>query len=309
MFQKTIKKEVKIKGVGLHTGKNITLTLKPADIDCGITFVRTDVKGGAVIKISPATVVDTRLATTIGYNGLKIAVVEHLLAAIKGLGIDNIIVEIDAEEVPNFDGSAHFITSSLKEAGIKVQNAEKMCIVIDEPVIVTDGEKVASFFPSNLFKISFSISFPHPMIKDQKMTYFPDDMQFDTEISPARTFGFLKDIEYFRAAGLIKGGSLDNAIIMTDDGILNEDGLRFPDEFVRHKILDVIGDIAVIGLPVKGHYVGNKSGHSLNYKLVRKIFSETYKWHIASFSEVNVPQRGGNIHLSSVRNQQIAVSN
>lgn len=276
--QRTVRDNISCTGIGLHSGKKVRMTIKPAPPDSGIQFIRVDLSVPQVIKAHFENVIDTNLSTTIGVNGTRVSTVEHLMAAFFGLGIDNALVEIDGPEVPIMDGSAAPFIFLLKSAGIREQRRPKQFIVIKKPLRIQDGNRSISIKPSKALKISFSIDFPHPLIKDQQYDFQFSDSNFVKEISKARTFGFLKDMKTLRDAGLAQGGSLDNAIVIDDYRILNEDGLRYSDEFVRHKILDFIGDMAIIGAPVIGHFSIERSGHSLNQALLKKLVANKGHW-------------------------------
>lgn len=276
--QRTIKSEVSCSGIGLHSGEMVNMTLKPAPPDHGITFVRKDIPSQPDIRAQFGSVVETNLSTTIGNNGFKVSTVEHLMAAFFGLGIDNARVELDGPEVPIMDGSAGPFVFLLKSAGFKEEKKPKRFIVIREPFEIQDGGRSIRLHPCNELKISYTIDFTHPLLRDQCYEHRFSGKDFIKEISRARTFGFLRDIETLRANGLAMGGSLDNAIVIDDFRILNEDGLRYKDEFVRHKILDFIGDLAILGCPVIGHFVVNKSGHSLNQGMLKKLIESSAHW-------------------------------
>lgn len=276
--QRTVRDDVSCTGIGLHSGEKVRLTIKPAPPDTGIKFIRKDASHNRVIRAHFDNVVDTHLSTTIGYNGTRVSTIEHLMAAFFGLGIDNARVEIDGPEVPIMDGSSAPFVFLLKSVGIKEQKKPKYFIVLKKTLRVRDGNKSIAIHPSKELKISYTIDFNHPMLKDQKYELHFSGKDFITEISRARTFGFLSDVQALREAGLGLGGSLDNAIIIDDFRILNEDGLRYKDEFVRHKILDFLGDIAILGAPIIGHFVVERSGHSLNQAILRKLIANKRYW-------------------------------
>ncbi|MEW6410468.1 MAG: UDP-3-O-acyl-N-acetylglucosamine deacetylase [Nitrospirota bacterium] len=284
-FQRTIKEKISCSGIGLHTGEKVNLTLQPAPVNSGIVFIRTDVNGGFPIKANIRNVIDTRYASTLGRDGIKVQTVEHLLAAAAGLGIDNLYVELDSSEIPIMDGSASPFIYLMQKAKIEIQKRLQPVIKVIRPVMVRDGSKHALIKPSNTTKISYVINFNHPLLKEQKLSYIYDERSFVGEIAKARTFGFLREVEGLRANGLAKGGSLDNAIVVGDYRVINEGGLRYKDEFVRHKILDSIGDLALLGMPVTGHFVANRSGHSLNIKLVSKLLTSKNSWLIVGDEE------------------------
>ena len=276
--QRTIKNKVSFEGIGLHTGKHSRVTLSPASRDAGVTFIRTDKP--AVIKAHVGAVIDTAFATTIGSNGVKIRTVEHILAALAGLGIDNLIIEVAGPEIPILDGSSTDIISIILTAGIAKQGKKRPYLRIIKPFIFEDGHAHIAVFPYCGTKITHSIFFHHNGIGEQRISIDITEENFVTEIAPARTFGFLKDIEYLRSNGLAKGGSLDNAVVMGENGVINASGLRFKDEFVRHKILDSVGDFSLIGFPIYGHIVASKSGHSSNVKFIKKLISAPETWDI-----------------------------
>ncbi|MCP3104429.1 UDP-3-O-acyl-N-acetylglucosamine deacetylase [Myxococcus sp. K15C18031901] len=272
--QRTLSKTVSLQGVGLHSGVKVTLTLRPAPVGHGIVFVRTDLARPVSIPALAEYVVDTSLATTLGRDGVRVGTVEHFMSAMAGMGIDNARVELDGPEVPIMDGSAAPFAALIQEAGIRELDAPKELIVIRKAVSVSDGDKQATLAPARHFRISCTIDFEHPVIQGQEFDLDFSDREFSREISRARTFGFLRDVEKLKKLGLARGGSLDNAIVVDEVSILNPDGLRFPDEFVRHKILDAIGDVSLFGRPVIGHLTAYKTGHALNHKLVRKVLSD-----------------------------------
>ncbi len=272
--QRTLKAPVGCQGIGLHSGAHVEMTLRPAPAGSGVTFVRTDLSPAVEIRACAENVVDTAFATTLGKNGVRVGTVEHLLAALAGLGVDNVRVELNGPEVPILDGSAAPFVYLVRTAGIELQRKFKHFLVVRRPVEVVDGGKRASIQPASQFTISCTIDFDHPLIKDQELKVELSDRIFYREICRARTFGFLRDVEALKGMGLARGGSLDNAIVVDDFNILNPEGLRYSDEFVRHKILDAIGDLALCGMPVIGHVVSYKSGHALNQKLVRRLVSE-----------------------------------
>ena len=276
--QRTIKREVSFEGIGLHTGKHATVTLKPASRDAGITLIRIDKP--AVIKANVGSVIDTAFATTLGHNGVKIKTVEHLLAALAGLGIDNLTIEVNGPEMPILDGSSTELISIILRAGIAKQGKKRPYLRINRPFVFEDGHAKIAVFPYSGIRMTYSIFFHHHGIGEQRISIDITEENFVREIAPARTFGFLKDIEFLRSNGLAKGGSLDNAIILGEDGILNASGLRYKDEFVRHKVLDSIGDFSLIGFPIYGHIIASKSGHSSNVKFLKKLIAVPEIWDI-----------------------------
>ncbi|MBI3185015.1 MAG: UDP-3-O-acyl-N-acetylglucosamine deacetylase [Myxococcales bacterium] len=273
--QRTIAETISCQGVGLHSGAQVTMRLLPAPAGHGVVFVRTDLGPPLAIKALAENVVDTSLATTLGNGGAKVGTVEHLMAALCGLGIDNVRVELDGPEVPIMDGSAGPFAYLIRTAGIRVQDEPKSFLVVKKPITVSDGDKEATLQPASRFRIDCTIDFRHPLISDQSFGLEFSDRTFIREISRARTFGFLRDVEHLRKMGLAIGGSLDNAVVVDEFSILNPDGLRFPDEFVRHKVLDAMGDLALFGRPVIGHLKVLKSGHALNHRLVQMVLQDS----------------------------------
>jgi UDP-3-O-[3-hydroxymyristoyl] N-acetylglucosamine deacetylase len=276
--QRTIKNEVSFEGIGLHTGRHAKVTLKPASRDTGITFIRSD--KNTVIKAHVGSVIDTAFATTIGRDGAKIRTVEHIMAALAGLGIDNVVIDVNGPEIPILDGSSTELISIVLRAGIAKQGKKRPFLRIRRPVIFDDGNSKIVALPYDGRRITYSIFFNHYGFGEQRLSLEIDEETFAREIAPARTFGFLKDIEYLRTNGLAKGGSLDNAVILGENGVLNSSGLRFKDEFVRHKVLDSIGDFAIIGFPIYGHIVASRSGHSSNIKFLKKLLAFPEAWDL-----------------------------
>jgi UDP-3-O-[3-hydroxymyristoyl] N-acetylglucosamine deacetylase len=270
--QRTVAKRVSCTGVGLHSGKPATLTFAPAPVDAGITFVRMDL--GVEIPARADAVVDTTLSTSVARGAARVSTVEHVLAALSGLGVDNCRVEVDGPEIPILDGSAAPFVYLLQEAGISVQRAGKRFLLIEAPVEVRDGDKLARLDPAPELSVQFTVDFDHPLITNQAFSFTFSDRRFARELAPARTFCFLRDIEKMKSLGLAQGGSLDNAIVIDDFSILNPEGLRFPDEFARHKALDALGDLALCGLPIIGALTARKSGHAMNQALVKKVLAD-----------------------------------
>jgi UDP-3-O-[3-hydroxymyristoyl] N-acetylglucosamine deacetylase len=271
--QRTFKQRASLDGIGLHTGAKVRLTLAPAPADSGILFVRADAPGVEIPALADY-VVDTTLNTSVGSQGVRIGTVEHLLAALVGCGIDNVRIEVEGPEIPILDGSAAPFVQFIHDAGVHEQRATRRYLLVSKPVVVQDGDKSARLLPSRSFSVSYTIDFKHPLISDQRYRVELSERAFQRDIARARTFGFKRDVERLHKAGLARGGSLENAVVVDDFNILNPEGLRYPDEFVRHKILDAIGDLALIGMPIIGHLEAVKSGHALNYQLVRKALSE-----------------------------------
>ncbi len=283
--QRTLKNTIRATGVGLHTGEKVYLTLKPAAPDTGIIFRRVDFDEPVEITACPENVGDTQLSTTLVKGDVRISTVEHLLSALAGLGIDNAYIELSASEVPIMDGSAGPFVFLIQSAGIAEQNIPKQFIKIKQPVAVYDGEKWAKFTPFNGFKVSFSIDFDHPAFRGraQKAEVDFSSTAFVKEVSRARTFGFMRDLEMLQKNQLALGGSPDNAIVMDEQRILNEDGLRYDDEFVKHKVLDAIGDLYLLGHSLIGEFTGYKSGHHLNNKLLRALVADESAWEMVTF--------------------------
>ena len=285
--QRTLKNIIRASGVGLHTGEKIHLTLKPAKADSGIIFVRSDIENSPEIKACIDNVGDTQLSTTLEKDAVRVSTVEHLLSAIAGLGIDNMYVELSGPEVPIMDGSAGPFVFLLQSAGIQEQELAKKFVRIKKHVRVTDQDRWAEFYPYDGFKVAFTIDFDHPVFQAGPQFAEIDfsTTSFVKEVSRSRTFGFLRDFEYLRARSLALGGSLDNAIAVDDQKILNEDGLRYEDEFVKHKILDAIGDLYLLGHSLIGAFKGYKSGHELNNKLLKVLLSDPSAWEELTFHE------------------------
>jgi len=286
--QRTLSNSIKASGVGLHSGEKVNMTLRPAAKDTGIIFRRLDIEPIQQIPALAKSVIDTMLGTTIAKKNASVMTVEHILAAFAGLGIDNALIDLDGPEVPIMDGSSASFIFLIESAGIEEQNASKKFLRIKKNIRVEDGEKFAEFKPYNGYRISFEIDFDHPMIKSKltKLSVDFSTLTFLKEISRARTFGFLKEIETLRSKNLALGGSLDNAIVFDDYRILNQDGLRYQDELVRHKILDVVGDLYLMGHILVGEFNGYKSGHELNNKLILKLYTDQTAWEEIEESEI-----------------------
>ena len=285
--QRTLKNIIRATGVGLHTGEKVYLTLRPAPADTGIIFRRIDLDEAVEIRACPENVSDTRLSTTLECHGVRISTVEHLMSAFAGLGIDNAYVDLTAAEVPIMDGSAGPFVFLVQSAGIAEQSAPKRFIRIKKKIKIKDGDKWAAFEPFAGFKVSFAIDFDHPTFRNSRQRAAVDfsTPSFVREVSRARTFGFMGDLEALRQAGLARGGGLDNAIVLDDFRILNEDGLRYEDEFVKHKVLDAIGDLYLLGHPLIGAFSAHKSGHSLNNRLLRSLVTQQEAWELITFDE------------------------
>ena len=287
LLQRTLKNVIRATGIGLHTGEKVYLTLRPAPVDTGIIFVRTDLDEPVTITARAENVGDTTMATTLTDGVTNISTVEHLMSAFAGLGIDNAYVDVSASEVPIMDGSAGPFVFLIQSAGIEEQNAAKKFIRIKRPITVEDGDKVASFLPFDGFKVSFTIDFDHPVFRDRTAHAEIDfsSTSFVKEISRARTFGFMHEIEYLRSKGLARGGSVDNAIVVDEYRILNQDGLRYDDEFVKHKVLDAIGDLYLLGYSLIGEFQAHKSGHALNNASLRELMATPDAWEMVTFDD------------------------
>lgn len=289
--QRTLKNVIRATGVGLHSGEKVYMTLRPAPVDTGVVFRRVDLQPVVEMPASAELVTETTLCTGLTCEGAKVQTVEHLMSALAGLGVDNVYVELSSAELPIMDGSAGPFVFLLQSAGIVEQHAPKRFIRITSPVEVTDGDKVARFTPYDGFKVGFTVKFDHPMIPASQSRA---EVEFSTgayikEVSRARTFGFMRDLEYMRERNLGLGGSMDNAIVLDEFRVLNDDGLRYADEFVRHKILDAIGDLYLAGRPILGAYEGYKSGHALNNKLVRALLAQPQAWEEVTFGASGQP--------------------
>ncbi len=287
--QRTLKNIIRATGIGLHSGEKVYLTLKPAPVNAGIVFFRTDLEPVVQINAHALNVGDTTLSTTLFNGDVKVDTVEHLLSAMAGLGIDNAYVELSASEVPIMDGSAGPFVFLIQSAGLEEQDAPKKFIRILKEVCAEEDGKYAKFVPFEGFKVSFEIDFDHPYLKNRTQRASVDfsSTSFVKEVSRARTFGFMKDIEYLRKHNLALGGSVANAIVVDKDGVLNEDGLRYEDEFVKHKILDAIGDLYLLGNSLIGEYQGFKSGHGLNNRLLRALIAQEDAWEVVTFEDAS----------------------
>ena len=287
--QRTLRNSIKATGVGLHTGEKVLLTLSPAPVDTGIVFRRTDLNPVAEIPARADLVGETTLSTCLIHNDARVSTIEHLLSAMAGLGVDNAYVDVTAPEIPIMDGSAAPFVFLLQSAGLVEQHAPKKFIRVKREVTVTDGDKSATFLPLEGFKISFGIDFDHPVFKHRAATTEIDfsTTSFVREISRARTFGFVEEIEYIRSKGLARGGSMDNAIVIDDYKVLNNDGLRYEDEFVKHKVLDAIGDLYLLGYSLIGEYQAFKSGHALNNQALRTLISQKDAWEMVTFEDLD----------------------
>lgn len=282
--QRTLASPVSCSGVGVHSGKAVNLKINPAPVNHGIKFVRTDLLDSPGISAHFNMVVDTSLATVIGYEGFIVSTIEHLMAAFSGLSIDNALVEIDAYEMPIMDGSAGPFTDLILTAGIESQDMPRSYFRVREPIELDEQGKFVGIYPADNYRITGTIEFDHPLIGQQSCSFDISEDLFADQISKARTFGFLEEYELLKRFGLARGGSLDNVIVIAEDRVMNPEGLRFPDEFVRHKILDCIGDFSLIGMPIIGHVVVKKSGHAFNHAFLKKFFDEKESWQTCTLS-------------------------
>lgn len=290
--QRTLRKVVRTVGIGLHSGRKVHLTLRPADPDTGIVYTRVDCNPPVVMPAEATRVNDTRMATTLNEGDVKISTIEHLMSAFNGLGIDNCFVDVDAPEIPIMDGSGASFVFLIQAAGIVEQQAPKRFVRVLKTVRVTDGDKWAQLEPHEGFSLAFSINFGHPAI-DSTLQFTEVDLSkvdYAHAVSRARTFGFVQDVDMLRSIGLIQGGSLENAVVLDEYKVLNPEGLRGEDEFVKHKILDAMGDLYVLGHPLLARYSAHKSGHGLNNQLLRALLADSSAWEWASFEKAKAPK-------------------
>jgi UDP-3-O-[3-hydroxymyristoyl] N-acetylglucosamine deacetylase len=280
--QRTLARSVSCSGVGVHSGRKVRLNIYPAPINHGIKFKRTDLSDGRSIPALFSRVVDTSLATVIGQDGCIVSTIEHLMATFSGLSIDNALVELDSYELPIMDGSAAPFTKLIKSADIEIQNAPRFFFIAKEPIILEENGKSVGIYPASERRITYTIVFNHPLVQTQSLSINLSGDEFENEIAPARTFGFYHEIEYLRKFGLARGGSLDNAVVLDQEKILNPGGLRYPDEFVRHKILDCIGDFSLLGMPIMGHIKVYKSGHEFNHEFLKEFLTRKESWETCS---------------------------
>lgn len=285
IYQSTLAKTVSISGIGLHSGARINMTLRPAEAGTGIIFHRSLGEQTVSIPACADNVVDTRMATVLGRGEARVSTVEHLLASLAAYGIDNLHIDIDGPEVPILDGSSIPFATLLETAGQRKLSRKRTFLAIRHPLTVSDGDKRINIIPSRFYRMTYDIAFEHPCIPVQQRSLKISAESFRRELAPARTFGFLRDVERLKAAGLARGGSLENAIVIDDERILNPEGLRFPDEFVRHKILDAIGDLSLLGYPILGHVRAYKAGHDINHQLVKKILANPHCWQLVESNE------------------------
>ena len=301
--QRTLKNVIRASGVGLHTGEKVLMTLRPAAPNTGVVFRRVDLPSPVDMPVSAELVGDTQLCSTLDNGQTTVSTVEHLMSALAGLGVDNVYVDLDGPEVPIMDGSASSFVFLLQSAGIEAQNAAKRFVRIKKTVEVVEGDKRVRFEPFDGFKISFAIDFKHPVFEKsgQEITLDFADTSYIKEVSRARTFGFMQEVEWLRANGLALGGSLDNAIVMDEFRVLNSDGLRYEDEFVKHKVLDAIGDLYILGHPIIGAFYAYKSGHALNNRLLRALLQDQSAWEYVSFDdEARAPAGIRQLHAAAV---------
>ncbi len=298
--QRTLKTIVRATGVGLHTGEKVTMALRPAPVDTGIVFCRTDLPGNPAVPARATNVSNTVMATVIEKDGARVSTVEHLMAAFAGLGIDNAFVDVSAEEVPIMDGSAGTFVFLIQSAGIEEQPAPKRYLRVLKAVGIEQGDKSVRLEPFDGFKVGFSIEFNHPVFESSRSEVEIDfgEISFVRGMSRARTFGFMQDVEALRARGLGRGGSLDNAVVIDDFRVLNSEGLRMDDEFVMHKALDAVGDLYMLGRPLIGAFYGRKSGHAMNNLLARKLLADASAWEEVTFDAVEaLPRAFAKLHL------------
>jgi len=290
-YQKTIAGPVRATGIGLHTGVPVNIRLLPASANRGIVFRRIDLNGFE-IEAQARHVARVSYATSLMKRGVLISTTEHLLSALSGLGVDNVLVEIDNLEVPIMDGSALPFVRIISHAGLRRQRARRRYVRIMKPVEVVDGAKRIAVYPSDAFQITYRIFFPHPLISAQELQLTPAAGGYATEIAPARTFGFAEEVEALRKNGLVRGGSLENAVVLTRDGAMNPEGLRFPNEFCRHKLLDLIGDLMMLGHPLIGHVIADRAGHAMHFALVSQLLRDKSTWTLATSDELEPSQTG-----------------
>lgn len=288
--QHTIASSVATSGIGLHTGVTVNLRLIPAAANTGIVFRRTDLEG-FTIEARARHVARVSYATSLMKKGVLISTTEHLLSALSAAGVDNVVVELDNLELPILDGSALPFFRLIAKAGLRRQRARRACVKVLKPVEVVEGAKRIAVYPSDSLRITYRIAFHHPLIGEQSLEFAPANGGYEKQIAPARTFGFAEEVEMLRKGGLIKGGSLENAVVLTSDGVMNPEGLRFPDEFCRHKILDIIGDLALLGHPLIGHVEAERAGHAMHVSLVDRLLREKDSWELVRANGKEIPRR------------------
>jgi UDP-3-O-[3-hydroxymyristoyl] N-acetylglucosamine deacetylase len=278
--------------MGLHTGLIVNMTLHPLPANSGVVFQRLDLDGHPRIRATHEHISSTSMATSLAANGAEVKTVEHLLAVCAGMGLDNILVQLDAPEVPILDGSAAPFVYLIRQAGVVEQSEFQPCLRVKKEVHVSEEDRSAAIFPADGTEIFCSIDFAHPVIGEQHSNYLHCEKDFCRDIGPARTFGFKNEVDYLHRIGLARGGSLDNAVVVDDYRVLNEEGLRFPDEFVRHKVLDCLGDLFLAGFPLQGRFVGVKTGHNMNYRLIKALMGDSSAWELVTGEEASsVPDR------------------
>lgn len=288
--QHTIASPAAISGIGLHTGVEVSIRLLPAPANTGIVFCRTDLEG-FLLEATAKHVARVSYATSLMKKGVLISTTEHLLSALAASGVDNVFIEIDNLELPILDGSALPFVRLLRQAGLRRQRARRSYVKILKPVEISEGSKRVAVYPSDTFRLSYRIAFDHPVIGDQSLDFFPAQGDYETEIAPARTFGFLEEVEMLKKNGLVKGGSLENAVVLSRDSVLNPEGLRFPNEFCRHKILDIIGDLALLGHPLIAHVEAERAGHAMHVGLVDRLLRERDTWELVHMDGHAAPSR------------------
>lgn len=290
IYQCTIDSPTTICGIGVHTGRQITMKLRPAEAGTGIIFHRREGDRCISIQANSVNVIDTRLATVIGKGDLSVSTVEHFLAALTAYGIDNLHVDIDGPEVPIMDGSAAPFIEKIAAVGARSLNRTRKFLAIRKPITLIEGEKRVRIVPSRFFRVSFDIAFDHPSISLQHKSVKFSLESFCRDVAPARTFGFMHEVEYLKAKGLARGGSMENAVVLDENKVMNPEGLRFNDEFVRHKILDAVGDFSLIGYPILGHIKSFKGGHGINHQMVEKILACPECWKLVEFTEEDLQE-------------------
>ncbi len=303
--QHTLAQPISCTGVGLHTGQPVSLKLRPAPPDTGVVFVRQSGHGHTRVQATVENLVRAELCTAISLNGTSVKTIEHVLSALAGLEVDNVYVDLDADEVPVMDGSAGPFVRMIRAAGVVPQGRRQPYLKILHPIELTDGDRSIVVTPSPQTKFSYAIEYDHPLIGSQSCNFDWSVMAFEQHIAEARTFGFLKEVEYLWSRGLGKGGSLDNTVVLTDSGVLNDRGLRYQDEFVRHKVLDLIGDLALLGVPIIGHFTAHRSGHALHTLLVERILEQPDKWVLLTGGEKAMPERLPSLKAVQARAQQV----
>lgn len=289
LCQHTIEREVRCEGIGLHSGATVTMKLKPAPPNHGVRFRRVDICDHTAIIADTHRVVDTRLATTIGFDGVVVSTIEHLMAALSATGVDNVMVELDGPEVPILDGSAAPHIRILEEAGLRKHNVPRQSLMVTRPMLIKDGEAYIKATPSPHFFVRYTIDFPHPLVGRQEFSWSFDRKAFRREIAGARTFGFLREVEYLQSKGLARGGSLANAMVFDDHRLLNHEGFRYADECVRHKVLDLVGDLALAGMPLFGSVEAYKAGHALHHRFLKQLMAEPESYAVAMPASVSRP--------------------